>query len=197
MKDNADLKHRLIVAFSILMIGTAGNAFTPFAPSIIGALVDYLDYSLETAGRLASLEFWATSLGTVASTLYLHRPGLNLKRIALVCICILVICNIATTFAYGSLAIFSACRFLSGFVAGITWCTAAIAVTRVRDVERTTAVSIRLTLFYGRPGVVPAAHDLPVLRRLRRLLHDHPDLCGRRALPAAVLPGRPSPITCR
>lgn len=145
MKDNADLKHRLIVAFSILMVGTAGNAFTPFAPSIIGALVDYLEYSLETAGRLASLEFWATSLGTVASTLYLHRPGLNLKRIALVCICILVICNIATTFAYGSLAIFSACRFLSGFVAGITWCTAAIAVTRVRDVERTAAI------FYGSP----------------------------------------------
>ena len=150
MRDNADLKHRLIVAFSIIMVGTAGNAFTPFAPSIIGALVDYLEFSLETAGRLASLEFWATSLGTVASTLYLHRPGLNLKRIALVCICILVICNIATIFAYGSLAIFSVCRFLSGFVAGIIWCTAAVAVTRVRDVERTTAV------LYGSPYIMGA-----------------------------------------
>ena len=150
MKDNADLKHRLIVAFSILMVGTAGNAFTPFAPSIIGALVDYLEFTLETAGRLASLEFWATSLGTVASTFYLHRPGLNLKRIALVCICILVICNTATIFVYDNLAFFSACRFVSGFFAGIAWCTAAVAVTRIRDMERTTAV------LYGSPYIMGA-----------------------------------------
>ena len=153
MRDNTDLKHRLIVAFSILMVGTAGNAFTPFAPSIIGALVDYLEFSLETAGRLASLEFWATSLGTVASTLYLHRPGLNLKRIALFCLCILVLCNVMTIFAYGSLAIFSACRFISGFVAGIIWCTAAIAVTRVRDVERTTAILYGSPYFMGALGL--------------------------------------------
>ena len=150
MKGNAGLKYRIIVGLSIILVGTAGNAFTPFAPSIIGALVDYLEFTLETAGRLASLEFWATSLGTVASTLYLHRPGLNLKRIALVCLGILVICNAVTVFAYDSLALFSACRFVSGFVAGITWCTAAVAVTRIRDVERTTAI------LYGSPYIMGA-----------------------------------------
>ena len=150
MKDNAGLKYRIIVGFSIVMVGTAGNAFTPFAPSIIGALVDYLEFSLETAGRLASLEFWATSLGTIASVFYLHRPGLNLKRIALVCLGILVACNAVTIFAYDSLTLFSTCRFVSGFTAGVTWCTAAVAVTRVRDVERTTAI------LYGSPYLMGA-----------------------------------------
>ena len=150
MKDNAGLKYRIIVGFSIVMVGTAGNAFTPFAPSIIGALVDYLDFSLETAGRLASLEFWAISLGTIASVFYLHRPGLNLKRIALVCLGILVACNAVTIFAYDSLTLFSTCRFVSGFIAGVTWCTAAVAVTRVRDVERTTAI------LYGSPFLMGA-----------------------------------------
>ena len=153
MKDNSGLKYRIIVAFSILMVGTAGNAFTPFAPSIIGALVDYLEFSLETAGRLASLEFGATSLGTIASTFYLHRPGLNLKRIALVCLCILVICNVVTIIAYDSLALFSTCRFVSGFVAGIAWCTAAVAVTRIRDVERTTAILYGSPYFMGAIGL--------------------------------------------
>ena len=153
MKDNSGLKYRIIVAFSILMVGTAGNAFTPFAPSIIGAMVDYLEFSLETAGRLASLEFWATSLGTVASTFYLHRPGLNLKRIALVCLCILVICNVVTVFTYESLTLFSACRFVSGFVAGIAWCSAAVAVTRIRDVERTTAILYGSPYFMGALGL--------------------------------------------
>ena len=150
MKDNAGLKYRIIVGLSIVMVGTAGNAFTPFAPSIIGALVDYLEFSLETAGRLASLEFGATSLGTIASVFYLHRPGLNLKRIALVCLGILVACNIVTIFAYDSLTLFSTCRFVSGFTAGVTWCTAAVAVTRVRDVERTTAI------LYGSPYLMGA-----------------------------------------
>ena len=150
MKDNAGLKYRIIVGFSIVMVGTAGNAFTPFAPSIIGALVDYLEFSLETAGRLASLEFVATSLGTIASVFYLHRPGLNLKHVALVCLGILVACNAVTIFAYDSLALFSACRFVSGFVAGVTWCTAAVAVTRIRDVERTTAI------LYGSPFLMGA-----------------------------------------
>ena len=120
------------------------------SPSIIGALVDYLDFSLETAGRLASLEFWAISLGTIASVFYLHRPGLNLKRIALVCLGILVACNAVTIFAYDSLTLFSTCRFVSGFIAGVTWCTAAVAVTRVRDVERTTAI------LYGSPFLMGA-----------------------------------------
>ena len=150
MKDNAGLKYRIIVGFSIVMVGTAGNAFTPFAPSIIGALVDYLEFSLETAGRLASLEFGATSLGTIASVFYLHRPGLNLKRVALVCLGILVACNAVTIFAYDSLTLFSTCRFVSGFTAGVTWCTAAVAVTRVRDVERTTAI------LYGSPYLMGA-----------------------------------------
>lgn len=150
MKDNAGLKYRIIVGFSIVMVGTAGNAFTPFAPSIIGALVDYLEFSLETAGRLASLEFGATSLGTIASVFYLHRPGLNLKRIALVCLGILVACNAVTIFAYDSLTLFSTCRFVSGFIAGVTWCTAAVAVTRIRDVERTTAI------LYGSPYLMGA-----------------------------------------
>lgn len=150
MKDNAGLKYRLIVGFSIVMVGTAGNAFPPFAPSIIGALVDYLEFSLETAGRLAYLEFWATSLGTIASVFYLHRPGLNLKRIALVCLAVLVACNAITIFAYDSLTLFSTCRFVSGFIAGVTWCTAAVAVTRIRDVERTTAI------LYGSPFLMGA-----------------------------------------
>ncbi|MDE0514230.1 MAG: MFS transporter [Gammaproteobacteria bacterium] len=150
MKDNAGLKYRIIVGFSIVMVGTAGNAFTPFAPSIIGALVDYLDFSLETAGRLASLEFGATSLGTIASVFYLHRPRLNLKRVALVCLGILVACNAVTIFAYDSVTLFSTCRFVSGFTAGVTWCTAAVAVTRVRDVERTTAI------LYGSPYLMGA-----------------------------------------
>ena len=150
MNDNAGLKYRIIVGLSIIMVGMAGNAFTPFAPSIIGALVDYLEFSLETAGRLVSLEFGATSLGTVASVFYLHRPGLNLKRIALVCLGILVTCNAVTVFAYQSLTLFSICRFISGFVAGITWCTAAVAITRIRDVERTTAI------LYGSPYLMGA-----------------------------------------
>lgn len=150
MKDNAGLKHRSIVGLSIILVGTAGNAFTPFAPSIIGALVDYLEFSLETAGRLASLEFGATSLGTIAAVFYLHRPGLDLKRIALVCLGVLVTCNVVTVFAYDSLMLFSACRFVSGFVAGVTWCTAAVAVTRIRDVERTTAI------LYGSPYLMGA-----------------------------------------
>ncbi len=150
MNDNAGLKYRIIVGLSIIMVGMAGNAFTPFAPSIIGALVDYLEFSLKTAGRLASLEFGATSLGTIASVFYLHRPGLNLKRIALICLGILVTCNAVTVFAYQSLTLFSICRFISGFVAGITWCTAAVAVTRIRDVERITAV------LYGSPYLMGA-----------------------------------------
>ncbi len=153
MAADADLKNRVIVAASILMVGIAGNAFTPFAPSIIGALVDYLEFSLEAAGRLTSLEFGATSLGTVVSTLCLHRPGLNLKRIAFFCLVALIVCNLLTVFSYANMALLATCRFVSGFAAGITWCAAAVTVTRIKDVERTSALLYGSPYFMGAMGL--------------------------------------------
>ena len=143
---------RLLVSLSILIVGIAGNAFTPLSPSIIGGLVDYQGFSLKTAGQLVSLEFAGIVLGTLTITLY-HHPGLNLKRITLVSLCLLITLNIVTIFSYEVLTVYSVCRFLTGIIGGIVWCAAAVSVTRIYDVERTTALLYGAPYFMGALGL--------------------------------------------
>ena len=97
-KDNKKLKAQLLISFSVLVVGIAGNSFTPFSPSIVGGMVDFLGFSLESAGRMASLEFSGIAAGTIASNLFLHRINISLKNIALTTLLILLLCNISTLF---------------------------------------------------------------------------------------------------
>jgi predicted MFS family arabinose efflux permease len=133
---------------AIVLLGMAANIFTPLAPSLLGAMVDYQGLSIEMAGRLVSFNFWGGALASVLALFVLHRPGWNLRLTMLGCLLIVIATNLASISWSNSYPVLVAVRLLNGVGAGLGFTVACVAVIATQRIERSYAV------LYGSPFLI-------------------------------------------
>lgn len=133
---------------AIVLLGMAANIFTPLAPSLLGAMVDYQGLSIDVAGRLVSLNFWGGVLASVIALFMLHRPGWNLRLTMLGCLLVVIATNFASIASSNSYPMLVAVRLLNGAGAGLGFTVACVAVISTQRIERSYAV------LYGSPFLI-------------------------------------------
>lgn len=136
---------------SIVILGMAANIFTPVAPSILGALVDYQGLSMDVAGRLISYNFWGSAAASVLAIFLLHRPGWNFRATMLVCLVLVIVTNGASVWFSDNLTALVVVRFVNGVGAGLGFTVSCVAAVCTRRIERTYAV------LYGSPFLISGA----------------------------------------
>jgi MFS family permease len=115
-----------------------------------GGYHEYLKLSDESIGALISAEFFGSTVATVAGIFYMHRPGLDLRRIVYATLAVGAIGNMLTPFLFESPVGLMSVRVLCGLSAGTTYLTAATAITGLGSPPRLVAI------FYGAPFIAGA-----------------------------------------
>lgn len=133
---------------TIVLLGMAANIFTPLAPSLLGAMVDYQGLTIDVAGRLVSFNFWGGVLASVLALFMLHRPGWNLRLTMLGCLLLVIATNLASIFSSESYPALVTIRLLNGMGAGLGFTVACVAVISTKRIERSYAV------LYGSPFLI-------------------------------------------
>lgn len=133
---------------AIVLLGMAANIFTPLAPSILGAMVDYQGLSIDVAGRLVAYNFWGGAMASVLALFVLHRPGWNLRLTMLGCLLLVIATNVASVPLANSYPALVAVRLLNGAGAGLGFTVACVAVVATQRIERSYAV------LYGSPFLI-------------------------------------------
>jgi predicted MFS family arabinose efflux permease len=133
---------------TIVLLGMAANIFTPLAPSLLGAMVDYQGLSIDVAGRLVSFNFWGGAVASIVALFVLHRPGWNLRLTMLGCLLLVIATNLASISSANSYPALVAVRFLNGAGAGLGFTVACVAVIATQRIERSYAV------LYGSPFLI-------------------------------------------
>lgn len=136
---------------AIVLLGMAANIFTPLAPSILGAMVDYQGLSIDVAGRLVAYNFWGGAIASVLALFVLHRPGWNLRLTMLGCLLLVIATNVASVPLANSYPALVAVRLLNGAGAGLGFTVACVAVVATQRIERSYAV------LYGSPFLISGA----------------------------------------
>jgi hypothetical protein len=133
---------------AIVLLGMAANIFTPLAPSLLGAMVDYQGLPIDVAGRLVSFNFWGGVLASVIALFVLHRPGWNLRLTMLGCLAIVTATHLASIPFAESYPALVAVRLLNGAGAGLGFTVACVAIIATQRIERSYAV------LYGSPFLI-------------------------------------------
>jgi len=135
---------------TILYTATVGNLFIALAPMFWGGYHEYLKLSDESIGALMSAEFFGSTVATVASIFYMHRRGLDLRRIVYAALAVYLIGNMLTPFLFEYSVGLMSVRVLCGLSAGTSFVAAAAAITGIGSPPRLVAI------FYGAPFITGA-----------------------------------------
>ncbi len=135
---------------AILYTATVGNLLIALSPMFWGGYHEYLKLSDARIGALMSAEFFGMSVATVAGIFYMHRRGLDLRRIIYTALGVYVIGNMLTPFLFEYSVGLMSVRVLCGLSAGTSYLAAATAITGIGSPPRLVAI------FYGAPSIVGA-----------------------------------------
>lgn len=144
---------------AILYTATVGNLYIALAPMFWGGYHEYLKLSDARIGALMSAEFFGSTVATVAGIFYMHRPGLDLRRVLYPALAVYVVGNYLTPLLFESPPWLMSVRVLCGLSAGTTYLAAATAITGIGSPPRLVAI------FYGAPFIIGAVFQ-PLLNPL-------------------------------
>ena len=135
---------------AVLYVAAVGNLYMAVAPMFWGGFNDYLKFSDERIADLMSGEFFGSTAATVAGIFYMHRRGLDLRRVVYVAIGIYIVGNYLTPYLFDSPHWLMSVRVLCGLCAGTSYLAAATAITGLGSPSRLVA------MFYGAPFIIGA-----------------------------------------
>jgi MFS family permease len=145
---SAGIAKRAAQWIAILYASMAGNLYIALSPMFWGGYHEYLNMSDERIGALMSAEFFGSTAATVASIFYMHRRGLDLRRIVFGAVGLSIVGNVLTPSLFDSPVGLMSVRVLCGLCAGTSYVAAAAAITGIGSPHRLVAV------FYGAPFIV-------------------------------------------
>ncbi len=132
------------------------------APVFLGVYVDILGFNLSHAGLVVSAETIGLALGSVVSSLFLARPGLNLKTVVIACLVVLASAQIASSIAHDVFPLGLA-RGVSGFVAGIIYSAGGIYISGLSHPDRPYAIYYGILFVAGPLGLAIVPSLIPVI----------------------------------
>jgi MFS family permease len=135
---------------AILYTATVGNLYIALAPMFWGGYHEYLKLSDARIGALMSAEFFGSTAATVAGIFYMHRPGLDLRRVVYPALATYVVGNYLTPLLFETPPWLMAVRVLCGLSAATSFLAAATAITGLGSPPRLVAI------FYGTPFIAGA-----------------------------------------
>jgi MFS family permease len=135
---------------AVLYTATVGNLYIALAPMFWGGYHEYLKLSDARIGALMSGEFFGSTAATVAGIFYMHRPGLDLRRVVYPALATYVVGNYLTPLLFEAPPWLMAVRVLCGLSAATSFLAAATAITGLGSPPRLVAI------FYGTPFIAGA-----------------------------------------
>jgi MFS family permease len=135
---------------AVLYTATAGNLYIALSPIFWGGFSDYLHFPDKRIGDLMSGEFLGSTVATIAGFFYMHRRGLDLRRLVYAVMGIYILGNYLTPHLFDSPYWLMAVRALCGVCAGTSYLAAATAITGLGSPPRLVA------MFYGAPFIAGA-----------------------------------------
>ncbi|MFC7050992.1 MFS transporter [Emcibacter nanhaiensis] len=121
-------------------------------PVFVGGYVDILGFTVEKAGRIASAEMIAAAVGSVMASLFLSRPGVNLRRVIVVCILVKALMQVVSG-TVDQWVVFGGARVISGLTSGLVSSTATVYVASLRKPDRAFAICFGLLSVIGPLGL--------------------------------------------
>lgn len=143
----------------IALIGLQALTMVPTAamPAFVGYYVDGFGYTLQQAGRVASVETVAMAFGQLTVLLLIH-PGWNIRRTVFAALCLFIVAQFLSLWP-GNHSLFAAARFLSGLCGGgIMFAVAGAFIASLPRPDRPFAVLYGTMFIVGPIGLFALPH---------------------------------------
>ena len=144
--------------YSAFLIGVIAPEVFIVQPGFVQGMVQYLGFSEQDAGYVASAEMFGLAATTILMTFVAHR--FNWRRVILVSLLVMFVANAACTFAQ-DLRSFTILRFVAGLGAGSLVSLSFAAVGLTSNPDRNFGLLIMWVLVYGAIGLLlmPSAYQ--------------------------------------
>ena len=140
------------------LIGTMGLYSLMILPILVGAYVDYLGFSEDTAGWVSAINLAGVAIITLIVSLKTkHWP---LQKVAGYGMALMIVFDILTLF-FHSLTVFTLLRFLSGMAGGAAMAAAGAAIARLDHSEKGFGIYIGCQFLFPAIGMYLLAVSLP------------------------------------